>query len=259
MSNPQLPAELLDLIVDHLHDAYGALMNCCLVATSWIPRTRTHLFADIRFRAEEGLESWKMTFPDITPSSPARYTKTLRIDCPHVITAADVEAGGWIRCFSQVVQLELGSQKLYVDESDLFLSPLQRFSHVVKSLLIDSRPLHSSQIFHLILSFPLLEDLTVINPNRAMANDDGGSDDHPSNPPAFTGSLQLMVLGVRPLVRRLLSLPGGIHFRKLMLTFYRQDTPLITALVEGCSHTLETLDIICDPYSACVWHLRPDR
>lgn len=41
---------------------------------------------------------------------------------------------------------------------------------------------------------------------------------------------------------RLLTLRGGIHFRKLALTRCReQHLALTTALVDGCSHTLESL------------------
>jgi hypothetical protein len=33
----------------YLHDTRDALRNCCLIFKSWIPRTRKHLFADVRF------------------------------------------------------------------------------------------------------------------------------------------------------------------------------------------------------------------
>ena len=50
-----------------------------------------------------------------------------------------------------------------------------------------------------------------------------------------------------PLARRLLSLPGGIHFRKLTLTLVcEEDLLSSTALVEGCDKTLEYLDISCE-------------
>ena len=79
--------------------------NCCLVSESWVPRTRKHLFASIRFLTVKNLQSWKKAFPDPS-TSPAHYTKTLLTDC------ADVEVGSWIGGFSQVVHLELGSQRM---------------------------------------------------------------------------------------------------------------------------------------------------
>jgi len=44
-----LPPEILDLIVDHLHDEPTALKACCLVSKSWVPRTWNHLFALVEF------------------------------------------------------------------------------------------------------------------------------------------------------------------------------------------------------------------
>jgi len=106
MSNPHLPAELLDHIVGFLRDTEYALRSCCLVSKSWIPRTRKHLFADIQLDTKEDAESWKQIFPDPS-TSPACYTKTLLVSCPRVVTAADVEVGGWIRGFSRVVYLKV--------------------------------------------------------------------------------------------------------------------------------------------------------
>ena len=105
MPNPYLPAELLDHIVDLIHDSKTTLRNCCLVSKSWIPRTRKHLFADIRFDTEKKLESWKEMFPDPS-TSPGHYARTLFVDYFRITVAdADSEAGGWIRGFSGVVYL----------------------------------------------------------------------------------------------------------------------------------------------------------
>jgi len=241
-------------------------VNCCLVSKSWIPRARKHLFADVRFGTKEELESWKETFPDPS-TSPGRYAKTLTINHPHAVTVADAEVGGWIRDFSHVVHLELGSpgrlQGPYDDdESGIFLVPLQGLSPFVKSLSIDSIALPSSRIFDLILSFPPLEDLTVTNCYGAAINKGGGSNllptlIQPSNPPAFTGSLKLVTSGAAPIARQLLFLPGGIHFRKFMLAWEPgEDISVITAL-ERCSHTLQSLNIACGPFGASILHLCP--
>ena len=49
---------------------------------------------------------------------------------------------------------------------------------------------------------------------------------------------------MKPIARRLLCLPGGVHFQRLVVMWYRGEDILTTmALVEGCSHTLEALDI----------------
>jgi len=106
-----LPPELLDHIVDLLHDSKTTLRNCCLVSKQWIPRTRKHLFADIRFDTEKKLERWKEMFPDPS-TSPGHYTVTLLVDYLRVTAAdADAESGGWIRGFSRVVYLKVVTLK----------------------------------------------------------------------------------------------------------------------------------------------------
>jgi len=255
MPDPRLPAETLDHIVDLLHDAKPALRNCCLVSKSWIPRTRKYLFADIKFLTSENLRSWKETFPDPL-ISPAHYAESLFVSCTHSVTPADAEEGGWLRGFSRVVHLGLGGLGPPGTGSGLSLTPLHSlslvpfhtFSPAVKSLHM-AFALLSPETIDLVLSFPLLEDLTVLT--YGTHTDEDGSPDRssavtqPSNSPAFTGTLNLWG-GVSPLTRQLLSIPDGIHFRKLILTCRTElDLRLTTALVEGCSRTLESLDVAC--------------
>jgi hypothetical protein len=80
-----------------------------------------------------------------------------------------------------------------------------------------------------------------------------------SSSPVFTGSLRLLLQGgVKHTTRWLLSFPGGIHFQKFIWRWFRdEDVLLMTALVERCSHTLESLDIICGRLGESIRHLRP--
>ena len=264
MSNPRLPAEMLDHIVDHLHDKRWALKQCCLVSKSWIPRTRKHLFANLVFTTVGTLQSWKNTFP-VPSTSPAGYVKSLFISGPQAATA-----GSWIRGFSRVENLEMCVLALNFDfnESATPLVPFHGFSPVLKSLRLIIVAFPPSQIFNLILSFPLLEDLTlIVHLGVSTDNGDGSKEgEMPTatqrpTPPVFTGSLKLhMKQELKPFTRRLLSLPGGIHFRKLTLKcFSGGDLLLTTALIEGCSHTLESVDITSDLRGMFSRHLRPHR
>ena len=266
MPIPHLPAEILDHVVDHLHDTKYALRYCCLVSKSWIPRARTHIFANIKFHTAEDLESWKQTFPDPS-TSPAHYAKTLFVGSSEVVTAVGGEAGDWIRGFSRVVQLKVGSRGSFADTPAISFVPFHGFSPVTKSLRVIIPHLPSSPIFDLILSFPLLEDLSLIVHEAPADNGDGHREDEmstatqPSSSPMFTGSLELLLRGGMKLVaHRLLSLPGGIHFRKLTLTWiHKEDLLMVMALVEGCSHTLESLRIICSILGKSILHLRSRR
>ena len=261
MSNPRLPAELLDHVVDLLHDAEHTLRNCCLVSKAWIPRTRKHLFATITFDTEKDLQPWKEAFADPS-TSPARFTKTLVVGCSHIVTDTYAEPGGWITGFSSVVHLEVVSRAFSANSTVSFI-PFHGFSPVIKSLRVDIALLPPLQMLNFILSSPLLEDLTVVSPYRVLTDESGDSDVglssvvRASGLPRFTGSLSLrMKGGMHSVARGLLSLPGGIHFRNLTLTWCHKKDPLsVTALVECCSHTLESLAISRDVFCTSIRHL----
>ena len=258
MSSPHLPAELLDHVVDHLHDTKHTLGTCCLVSKSWIPRTRIHLFASVRFDTAEKLRSWKETFPN-PPTSPACYAKSLFVNC-RCVTAEDAEVGWWISGFSRVVHLEVATSHSSDAIQLAGILPLfYGLSPAIKSLCVKAFALPSSQAFDLILSFPLLEDLSVTTHSDMFANRIGDPDGQSiivwSPAPPMTGSLKLLHRGTNHITRRLSSLPGGIHFRKLILTWYHEEDVLSTnALVAGCSHTLESLHITCELPGASIRH-----
>jgi len=215
--------------------------------------SRKHLFAQVNFRKVENIQSWKETFPDPL-NSPGYYTHVLR--CSQSVV--DAEASDWITGFSRVVHLGVTGYGLTA-ESTLSFVPFHGFS-----LRAGFAPLPASQIFNLILSFPLLEDLFVVT--YLGTNDGGGSDGlstavQPSNPPRFTGSLDLSIRGgMEPISRRLLSSPGGIHFQRLNLKlFHERDLFSTMVLLEECSHTLKSLGIAYKLTCMSVLHLHPHK
>lgn len=251
-----LPTELLDPIVDHLHDSTDALRTCCLVSKSWVPRTRKHIFADVKLCTPRELRSWKTAFPDPS-NSPSHYTKTLCIGCPQEVTAADAQEGGWLRGFSRIVQLDIS---LHVDRllvvwredrdlSTISLVPFHGFSPALKSLHLDFYPFTVSSVFNLILSFPLLKDLTVVSFCGFITGDFKGQPVpvHPSSSPTLSGSLRLFARkGLDIFASHLSSIPRRHHFRELTLSLYREGDVLpVVTLVQECSSTLEFLEIDC--------------
>ena len=252
MSTPRLPEELLDHVADHLHGERDSLKSCCLVSKSWIPRTRRQLFATISLRREQNLQSWKDAFPDPS-ASPGRYTKTLAIGCPQVVTTSDAEEGGWLSAFARIVRLAMyiPSRGDDPDQREISLVPFHGLFPVIRSLRLYLTILPSPSIFRLIYSFPPLENLHVEVckqlTNRADDFDEQQSPVQTPNPPAFTGSLKLYGKGGwNPIIHSLLSLPGGLHFRSLGLTFIEgEDFPPAMALVERCRSTLESLNLSC--------------
>ncbi|KAF9789282.1 hypothetical protein BJ322DRAFT_530158 [Thelephora terrestris] len=107
MPNARLPQEIIDYIIDLLHNQSRTLSQCCLVSKSWVPRTRKHLFGTIRFRSSADLAAWEKTFPNPL-NSPASYTRCLGVNCARIVAAVPEDCG-WIQSFSAVVRLEIWS------------------------------------------------------------------------------------------------------------------------------------------------------
>jgi len=252
----RLPLEILDYIVDFLHDERDTLKNCCLVSKSWVPRTRQHLFGDVKFHSATDLMLWKETFPDQS-DSPACHTHTLFVACPEEVTAVDAERGGWIPSFSRVVELVVYSNPSRLSKPVASLTPFCVLSPVLKSLHIRYSNLSNSQIFDLIRSLPLLEDLTLYI--RGIDDDvldlDAPSRVFQPTSPAFTGTLDLTVFKkLQPTARRFLDLSGGLHFRELVLScLYVEDIQWINTLVVKCSDALERLTLRSTPHGAIVF------
>ena len=245
MSNPHrshLPPEILDHIVNflHLHGKPETLKQCCLVSRSWVPRARKHLFADVELVTEHHIKAWKKAFPD--PSrSPAHYTRNLVICCVEGVGTEDVQEGGWLHPFSRVVRLELNLRTMH--NPTISLVPFLKFSPSVKFLCVfASGSLPHTQIFHLIHFLPLLENLSLAG-RKADEWDLPPPIDF-STPPALTGTLQLTLAeGIETVARRLLDLPNGPHFRKLILSWrHEEDLRWMGELVVACSDALECLD-----------------
>ena len=237
MSCPS-PPEIIDLIVDHLHNEPATLKACCVVSTSWIQRARKHLFAHVEFHTSRSdIELWKKSFPDHS-NSPAQHTRSLSIHGIPVVTAEDAGVGGWIRTFYNVVHLRLEDPD-HENPGASFV-PFYGFSPSVRSLTLDSSSL---EISDLICSFPLLEDLALICLHPII---DADPDEWiaPSMSPKLTGSLYLKTRWeIQSVTRRLSALPGGLHFARITVVFSIVDTDPIMDLVSSCYDTLESLNI----------------
>ena len=130
-----LPPEILDLIVDHLHDDPTTLRACCLVSQSWIPRIRAHLFANVEFRPiSSPIESWTRVFPDPS-NSPAHYARNLSIGTTSIslFSTRSTDARKWICSFHLVTSL-----KVYIHDDNCLipLAQLHGFSPVLESLVL---------------------------------------------------------------------------------------------------------------------------
>jgi len=232
MSCP-LPQEILDLVVGHLHNDQTSLGSCCLVSKSWVHRARTHLFATVDLRAHDRFERWKETFPD-PANSPAHHARTLLIDDLNFATAAH---GCFISAFCGLVRLYVGTWRLYV--GPVSLVPMYGLSPPIRSLRLSTSHFKISEIFDLICSLPLLENLSL-DPSAHDHRDEGW--DAPPTLPRLTGSLEFSMLGWTQLITSLLSgSSDGIRFTKTAVSWDSdEDVRWTTCLVSRCPNAPES-------------------
>ena len=235
-----LPPEILDLIVDHLHDEPTTLRACCLVSKSWIPRTRMHLFNSVKFRlfGRSTLESWMQTFPDPS-TSPAHYTRSLHLSHFKVITVAISDARPWILSFSSIVDMRVIT--IGGDDRHLSFVQLHGLFPTLKSLRISYTFAPLSEVLDFVCSFPLLEDFSSYS---VTFLDQENADEWiaPPTSPKFTGSL-LFSGSSRWITRKLLSLPGGLHFSKIRVLCPIGEGDSVNQLVSTCSDTLKSISL----------------
>jgi hypothetical protein len=106
MSDPYLPPEISDYIVDLLHGESETLRDCCLISKSWVPPARKHLFGEVRIIYPAHLEAWEKAFPD-PANSPAYHAHSQVFSCGRLTAAIDMKEGGWVQAFCNVVRLQI--------------------------------------------------------------------------------------------------------------------------------------------------------
>ncbi|GJE90437.1 hypothetical protein PsYK624_065700 [Phanerochaete sordida] len=81
---PRLPAELTDMVIDHLWDSKPALAAASLVARAWLPRSRVHKFAQVCVESDfAGLRTTLQHTPLLRP-----YIRTLVLRGPDAYSDA---------------------------------------------------------------------------------------------------------------------------------------------------------------------------
>ena len=156
------------------------------------------------------------------------------------ITTTDADVASFFRSFHNVVHLDL---KIFVwKDREAPLVPFYGFSRTVRSLRLS----HTSfEVFDLVCSFPLLEDLALV-----QIRPGGGTDvwSAPPTSPKLTGTLELSG-AIRLAVRRLLDFPDGLLFAKIVASCSGEDFESMADLVSRCAGTLGYLNIDCSPTS----------
>lgn len=118
-------------------------------------------------------------------------------------------------------------------------------SRILKYSSADQPTFSPTQIFKIVCSLPLLQDLDIMS--RGIPNNDRSVIFQPAVSPPLTGTFSIcLAQGIGQTMRVLLDLPNSVRFRKLLGTArLEEDLWWIAALVAVCSDTLEYIYVRC--------------
>lgn len=234
---PELPQELIDQIIDHLHNDEKALYECSLVSHDWLDASRVHKFAKITLGR----------------------TKRANVDSYHGVVAApyiqeltlyDSPSRPIPTSFANVRRLRLVGGVVPGVEDIPSLLPFPMLNELT---LIQCKLNDFNHLAHLLHNFPRLSNLTtrlrytLAAPGEIKDLPIGDGDSCHS----FTGSLvideararRVMESGIKMFIHLLPALPGGVHFRSIDIITRRLDVTELNALLKACGSNLETLDL----------------
>ncbi|KAF9029971.1 hypothetical protein BDZ89DRAFT_1064942 [Hymenopellis radicata] len=152
----QLPQELIDNIIDHLHDSPRELKACSLVSHSFHPRSHFNFFQRVDVR---GIEAALRFFTHLSPETRA-IIRTLTLSAPDSRTAVQFAQLPWIPCLQSLHLNHLILRRLELD----FLKTAFSGLHIT---YLETQYCSSSSVSEfrsMLWSLPSLTTLIVIFP-----------------------------------------------------------------------------------------------
>ena len=86
-----IPPELIDQIIDHLHNDPKSLSACALTARDWLPSARYHRFRSIRLRSAKKIDSFHQ-FSKVAPGLLPYYQEAIICDNSGYVPPSVLEA-----------------------------------------------------------------------------------------------------------------------------------------------------------------------
>jgi hypothetical protein len=229
----ELPQELVDEIIDHLHDDIPTLAACSLTCRSLLHRSRVHKLAHITIASSQP----KLQFLDMQA---AQYVRHLTVDGT-VYIPLDLSKCPNIHWLS----LRNVSFHWYHQHSLALLFP---FAALDRLELQGCRFLDKSpSIARFLCGFPKLASLIVPAGVRWSKQQDVTNEI--TNSPPFSGDLHIQYTDVAQFIDILLSLPNGVHFKSVQLSCPAQHIESVNNLLEACGPSLRKLNIARLPWA----------
>ena len=233
----QLPQEIIDQVIDHLHDDLSSLRVCTLVRTSWLPSSSLHLFRCVRWPPCPYL--WDDPRGSIEECRcPKKGNSSWTEELMSVFTSSR-EIGRYVR-------------ELYLSLGWYWQTHPDRFHPTVR----DAGRLRWQDLLKIIDAMPLLKDLNI----RALRLRPPSPGDQPSR----TISRSLHGLTLNSPMRHLdlgslgYFLRSFDHIKNLVVDDFRSPQPL-TQYISGPVPSVDSVTVVhalgnASPYLQAIRH-----
>lgn len=253
MSCPEIPPDVVESIVNHLHGDPSALKACSLTCKLWVASSQYHLFSRIVLldnpqATSHNLNAWSETFPPTT----GIFVRSLKIcQNPSISWTAEMEpqpivspigfSKGGFSSFTKLRHLELDGVTLEPFRNESFEKHFGHISSTLHSLTLRG-PLSPISMC-LICTFHNLDDLTIEDPGSSALEP---HDPDTTNSPSFKGKLLLKGYYDRTcLLFRLHQLPGDLQFSTVIIQdAYMENGDGFGQLMSACSSSIEVLTVM---------------
>lgn len=236
MLPPPLPQELYDQIIDNLHDDPKSLSACSLVCRTWLNSSRVHKFSTTVLHLPKN-----KTFEQCPVAA----------DFSQELLVFDFETRPNFLDISSCVKLqELSLNRVVIPDcigisSSFFLPKLHTLT-LHRCQFVDFA--HFARFLY---NFPCLESLFTTKLSWPAVKGLPLDLNHPKYvSPPLNGELRISELdlsksslGHTSLLELLPLLPGGIHFRTVVVSTTRECVEAVNVLLRACGSDLEVLNL----------------
>lgn len=240
---PYLPLEIVEEIIDVLAGDTKSLLSCSLVSTSWVHRSRRHLFADVKLHSLLDLQSWFLT--GLGPSSNHVRFLDLSQNDEFKWIVPDSLAGIYndFTSFHNVESLALTGLDLTLFDEHSLTRFFGHLSENLTSLSVKAMTVHPDALLFFVCMFPKLDDLKL---DYLMMGKATIPFRQPSVTPRFRGKLALSSIKSNgtSMIASFMDPPLPMAFKDVSVVDCRFETPKpLKDLFVACQETMKKIKV----------------
>ena len=243
MPVPYLPLEIIEEIIDMLVGDTKSLLLCSLVSTSWVHRSRRHLFADIQLHSLSDLQSWFKNGLGASSNHVRALDLAQNDDFSWIIPDSLAGVLNDFTSFHNVQSLTLtGLDLTPFDEYSLTRS-FGHFSEHLTSLNVKGMTVHPDALLYFVCMFPKLDNLKLDYLTMGVATIPSRE---PIVKPRFRGKLALSNIKSNgtSMIASFVDPPLPMAFEDVSVVDCRFETPTpLKDLFVACQATMKKIKV----------------